>query len=149
MKSDEQRKQLDSDPVAQQGLPATAKKDNELEGVIESYEMAFRMQSAVPGVLDIKSESDAVKQAYGLDNNATRDFGTQCLLARRLSEAGVRFIEISNGGWTITTTCGSECRRTRGVSISRSPRCSRTSSSATSLKIRSSFGRRVRPHHHR
>jgi hypothetical protein len=99
MKSDEQRKQLDLIQTLNKDYLQQARKDNELEGVIESYEMAFRMQTAVPGVLDIKSESDAVKQAYGLDNNATRDFGTQCLLARRLSEAGVRFIEISNNGW--------------------------------------------------
>jgi hypothetical protein len=99
MKSDEQRKQLDLIQSLNKDYLHQAKKDAELEGVIESYEMAFRMQTSVPGVLDIKSESDAVKKAYGIDNNATRDFGTQCLLARRLSEAGVRFIEISNNGW--------------------------------------------------
>jgi uncharacterized protein (DUF1501 family) len=99
MKSAEQRKQLDLIQSLNQDYLHQAKKDNELEGVIESYEMAFRMQTAVPGVLDIKSESEATRKAYGIDNNATRDFGTQCLLARRLSEAGVRFIEISNNGW--------------------------------------------------
>jgi hypothetical protein len=99
MKSDEQRKQLDLIQSLNKDYLVKAKKDNELEGVIESYEMAFRMQTAVPGVLDIKSESEATKKAYGIDNNATREFGTQCLLARRLSEAGVRFIEISNNGW--------------------------------------------------
>jgi hypothetical protein len=99
MKSDEQRKQLDLIQTLNKEYLAQAKKNAEVEGVIESYEMAFRMQSSVPGVLDIKGESDATQKAYGLDNNATRDFGTQCLLARRLSEAGVRFIEISNNGW--------------------------------------------------
>jgi hypothetical protein len=99
MKSDEQRKQLDLIQALNKDYLHQAKKDNELEGVIESYEMAFRMQTAVPGVLDVKSESEATKAAYGLDKPATRDFGTQCLLARRLSEAGVRFIEISNNGW--------------------------------------------------
>jgi len=99
MKSEQQRKQLDLIQTLNKDYLRQARKDNELEGVIESYEMAFRMQTSVPGVLDIKDESDAVKQAYGIDNNATREFGTQCLLARRLSEAGVRFIEISNGGW--------------------------------------------------
>ncbi len=99
MTSDEQRKQLDLIQTLNKDYLQQAKKDSELEGVIESYEMAFRMQTAVPGVLDIKSESEPIKQAYGLDNAATRDFGTQCLLARRLSEAGVRFIEISNNGW--------------------------------------------------
>lgn len=99
MQGDEQRKQLDLIQTLNKGYLQQAKKDSELEGVIESYEMAFRMQTAVPGVLDVRGESDAVKSAYGLDNNVTRDFGTQCLLARRLSEAGVRFIEISNNGW--------------------------------------------------
>lgn len=50
------------------------------------------MQTSVPGVLDTKGESEATRKAYGLDNNATRDFGTQCLLARRLSEAELRLI---------------------------------------------------------
>ncbi|HEY3840596.1 MAG TPA: DUF1501 domain-containing protein [Bryobacteraceae bacterium] len=99
MKSDEQRKQLDLIQTLNKDYLAQAKQNAEVEGVIESYEMAFRMQTSVPGVFDIQSEPAATKQAYGLDNNATRDFGTQCLLARRLAEAGVRFIEVSNGGW--------------------------------------------------
>jgi hypothetical protein len=99
MKSPEQRKQLDLIQTLNKDYLAQAKKDAEVEGVIESYEMAFRMQTSVPGVLDVRSESDAVRKAYGLDSPLTRDFGTQCLLARRLSEAGVRFIEISNNGW--------------------------------------------------
>jgi uncharacterized protein DUF1501 len=103
MKNDAQRKQIDliqslNKDYAHQGR-ASAASDPELEGVIQSYEMAFRMQTAVPGVLDINGEPDAMKEAYGINQNATRDFGTQCLLARRLAEAGVRFIEISNPGW--------------------------------------------------
>jgi hypothetical protein len=99
MKRPDQRKQLDLIQTLNKDYLEKAKQDSELEGVIESYEMAFRMQTSVPGVLDIRSESEAVRKAYGLDDNVTRDFGTQCLLARRLSEAGVRFIEISNNGW--------------------------------------------------
>jgi uncharacterized protein (DUF1501 family) len=57
------------------------------------------MQTAAPGILDLKGESEATQQAYGLTDAATRDFGTQCLLARRLAESGVRFIEVSSGGW--------------------------------------------------
>src|SRR5437667_2866799 len=57
------------------------------------------MQTAVPGVLDLKSEPAAKRKMYGLDDEDTRDFGTQCLLARRLAEAGVRFIEIAHGDW--------------------------------------------------
>ena len=99
MKSAEQRKQIDLIQSLNQDYLHQAHEDAELEGVIESYEMAFRMQTAAPGILDLSGESDATRQAYGLNDNATRDFGTQCLLARRLAESGVRFIEISNNGW--------------------------------------------------
>jgi hypothetical protein len=99
MKNDAQRKQVDLIQSMNREYAQQANHDAQLEGVIESYEMAFRMQSAVPGILDLNDESDAAKQAYGLNDNATRDFGTQCLLARRLAEAGVRCIEISNPGW--------------------------------------------------
>jgi hypothetical protein len=99
MKSDQQRKQIDLIQSLNKDYQQHAKGDAELEGVVQSYEMAFRMQTSVPGVLDIAGESDAMKEAYGVTDNATREFGTQCLLARRLAEAGVRFIEISNPGW--------------------------------------------------
>lgn len=71
----------------------------EVEGVIESYELAFRMQSEMPKVLDLESESAKTKQMYGLEKQATSAFGRKCLLARRLAEAGVRFIEITHGNW--------------------------------------------------
>ena len=99
MKGEAQRRQLDLIQSLNREYLEQAKADAELEGVIQSYEMAFRMQSSVPGVLDLKGESEATRKLYGLDQAATRDFGTQCLLARRLAEAGVRFIEISNNGW--------------------------------------------------
>jgi hypothetical protein len=51
------------------------------------------------GVLELKSESQATRKMYGLDNAVTREFGTQCLIGRRLAEAGVRFIELSHGDW--------------------------------------------------
>lgn len=99
MKSPSQRKQIDLIQSLNQDYLHQAKADAELEGVIESYEMAFRMQTAAPGILDLTGESEATQQAYGLNDNTTREFGTQCLLARRLAESGVRFIEISNNGW--------------------------------------------------
>lgn len=71
----------------------------ELEGLIQSYELAFRMQMAVPGLMDLSTESPATLKAYGVDHPATGDFGRQCLLARRFIEAGVRFVEIGTGGW--------------------------------------------------
>jgi hypothetical protein len=73
----------------------------ELEGVIEAYELAFRMQSAFPKLMDISNESQATLDEYGIGSDAlpTDNFGRQCLLARRFVEAGVRFVEISYPDW--------------------------------------------------
>ncbi len=71
----------------------------ELEGVIQSMEMACQMQTSVPEVLDLSSESSAMQELYGLNQAATERFGTQCLTARRLAEKGVRFIQITHTGW--------------------------------------------------
>jgi hypothetical protein len=73
--------------------------DAELQGRIESFELAFRMQMEAPRVLDIESESEATKALYGIGVKETDDFGRQCLMARRLAEAGVRFVQVSDGGW--------------------------------------------------
>jgi hypothetical protein len=70
-----------------------------VEGVIESYELSFRMQGALPRVMDLAGETPATKRLYGLDDPATADFGRQCLLARRFVEAGVRFVELTHGDW--------------------------------------------------
>ncbi len=70
-----------------------------VEGVIESYELAFRMQAELPLVMDLAKESKATQALYGIGTRETDDFGRQCLLARRFAEAGVRFIEICHGGW--------------------------------------------------
>jgi len=70
---------------------------DQLESAIANYELAFRMQTAVPELMDIKGESAATRKLYGLDApyEHTRTFGTQCLVARRLVERGVRFIELT------------------------------------------------------
>ncbi|WP_038170802.1 DUF1501 domain-containing protein [Verrucomicrobium sp. BvORR106] len=73
--------------------------DPQIEGVIQSNELAFRMQNVVPQVMDLAKETEATKKLYGLDNSATETFGRQCLMARRFAEAGVRFIEVSAGNW--------------------------------------------------
>ncbi len=70
-----------------------------VEGVIESYELAFRMQGKLPDVMDLANETAAMNTLYGLDDPASADFGRQCLLARRLIEAGVRFVELTHGDW--------------------------------------------------
>ena len=78
----------------------TAKKypnDAELEARIKSYELAFRMQTKVPDVINFATESEATKQLYGIDNKVTKPFGEQLLAARRLAERGVRFIQIMHG----------------------------------------------------
>lgn len=73
----------------------------EIEGAIESFELAFRMQDEIPELLDLKSESESMLNLYGVGSGLPTDrFGRQCLLARRLAEAGVRFIEITAPvGW--------------------------------------------------
>ena len=71
--------------------------DSTLEARIASYELAYRMQSAAPEVVDFEKESSATKTLYGLDDQLTADFGRKCLLARRLVERGVRFIQIYSG----------------------------------------------------
>ena len=71
----------------------------ELEGVIHAQEMAFRMQTAVPKLIDLSRESATALQRYGVGPSATDRFARQCLLARKFAEAGVRFIEIGTGGW--------------------------------------------------
>ena len=68
--------------------------NGEVEAAILNYELASRMQTAVPRVTDISQETRATRELYGLDDPATEQFGSQCLLARRLVEQGVRFIEL-------------------------------------------------------
>lgn len=82
-----------------QAQKAAHPEDEAIDGVIESYELAFKMQSELPGVLNLQSESAATQKLYGIGNRATDDFGRKCLMARRLVEAGVRFVEISHGNW--------------------------------------------------
>jgi hypothetical protein len=69
----------------------------ELDSRIASYELAFRMQSAAPEAVDVSKESAATKKLYGLDDDRTRSFGVRCLIARRLVERGVRFVQVISG----------------------------------------------------
>jgi Protein of unknown function (DUF1501) len=70
-----------------------------VDGVIKSYELGFRMQDSVPALLDISKEPQHVLDAYGVKPGLEGSFARQCLMARRLSEAGVRFVEIRQPGW--------------------------------------------------
>lgn len=73
--------------------------DADLDARIESFELAFRMQTEAPEVLEIDSESESTLKLYGIDGGPTDSFGRQCLLARRLSESGVRFVQSSHAYW--------------------------------------------------
>ncbi|MGI9244867.1 MAG: DUF1501 domain-containing protein [Verrucomicrobiales bacterium] len=94
-----QRRQLDLVQAMNQDMLRRNQTNAELEGVIESYELAFRMQSSVPDVMDLSKESENTKSLYGIGKKLTNDFGTQCLMARRLAESGVRFIQVTHRGW--------------------------------------------------
>ena len=74
--------------------------DPALRARIKSYELAFRMQMSVPEALEFKQESEATKKLYGMDEEVTKPFGEVCLAARRLSERGVRFVQLYHGGNT-------------------------------------------------
>ena len=76
----------------------TRSDDTNLQARIHSYELAFRMQAHAPEAVDIANENAATKTLYGLDDERTEDFGRKCLMARRLVERGVRFIQIYSGG---------------------------------------------------
>jgi hypothetical protein len=77
--------------------------NTELEALINSYELAFKMQTEVPKILDIQKENKIVLDNYGIGQKPTDSFGKQCLLARKFAEEGVRFIEIGIGTWDFHT----------------------------------------------
>jgi hypothetical protein len=93
--------------------------DDELEARIAAYELAFRMQTAAPELVDISKESQKTLAMYGVEEKETREFGQRCLLARRLIEDGVRFVQVYSGntvGWDahsdVAKNHGDYCRRT-------------------------------------
>jgi hypothetical protein len=73
--------------------------DLEIASRIASYELAFRMQMSVPELLDLSREPAGIRTMYGLDEDSTRAYGTNCLMARRLVERGVRFIMVTHSSW--------------------------------------------------
>jgi len=91
-----QRQELDLiNQMNHEGLARTGP-DPALEGRINSFELAFRMQMTAPELQDISKESPATQKLYGLDDPKTREFGRQCLLARRFAERGVRFVQVTH-----------------------------------------------------
>lgn len=94
-----QRRQLDLLQAMNRDLAEAPGAPDEIDGVIRSFELAFKMQDTVPALLDISREPASVLEAYGVRPGPEGSFARQCLMARRLSEAGVRFVEITQSGW--------------------------------------------------
>lgn len=96
----QQRRQVDFIQQLNRGMLERAGGAHQnLEGVIESFELGYRMQDTMPELMDISRESAETLRRYGIGAGATDSFGKQCLMARRFVEAGVRFVEISYGTW--------------------------------------------------
>src|ERR1019366_328799 len=94
-----QRRQLDLIQSMNHDLVRAPDAPDQVDSVIQSYELAFRMQDRVPALLDISREPQSVLDEFGVRPGPEGSFARQCLMARRLSEAGVRFVEITQSGW--------------------------------------------------
>ncbi len=95
---EEQRKQLDLLARMNELRGAAGPENAELAARIASYELAYRMQNTAPEAVDMTSETEATRKLYGMDDERTEKFGRKCLIARRLVERGVRFVQVYSGG---------------------------------------------------
>lgn len=93
---DLQRRELDLLNEMNRGHLQQRGDDDQLDSRIASFELAFRLQSQIPALQDISNETEATLRQYGIDEGPTKNFGIQCLLARRFAEAGVRFIQVTH-----------------------------------------------------
>jgi hypothetical protein len=98
MSDAEQRRILDALRAQNEAHHALRADDTDLAARIASFELAYRMQSHAPEAIDLTRENEATQRLYGLDDPRTADFGRKCLLARRLVERGVRFVQVYSGG---------------------------------------------------
>jgi len=94
-----QRRRIDFLQRSNQRLLNRVQVDAQMEGIIESFELAFRMQARTPELIDLSRETTATREMYGIDGGASNVNGRACLMARRLSEAGVRFVQVTMDGW--------------------------------------------------
>ncbi|MFT5462254.1 MAG: hypothetical protein ACI8QS_001127 [Planctomycetota bacterium] len=99
LSASEQRAQLDLIQSLNRGALKGDKDNPNIEGVIDSYELAFLMQEAMPAIMKLEEETDETRALYGIDQGASDAFGRQCLGARRMLEAGVRFVQVTHGNW--------------------------------------------------
>jgi len=121
--------------------------DPRLNGIIESSELAFRVHDSLPGVLRLEKKPRPVQEAYGIQKGKpTKDFGRQCLVARRLAEAGVRFNELYHGNWdhhrNLFPLLPSRCEET-DLPIAAAPR---PRSTRPPRRHARHLGRRIRTH---
>ena len=96
---DQQRQSLDELALLNQAHAELHPSHDELAARMESYELAFRMQTEVPGIVDLEGETEQMREDYGINDRDSAEFGRRCLLARRLVEKGVRCVQIFSGGW--------------------------------------------------
>ena len=110
-----QRKRLNFLQSLNEGLLKRVRTDSQMEGVIQSFELAFRMQAETPGLVDLSSEVSSIRALYGIDGGPSDVNGKACLMGRRLSEAGVRFVQITMDGWDhhgdIRSALPNSCRK--------------------------------------
>src|SRR5207245_6205233 len=104
MEPREQRDMLDALKWYNEKHLASRADDSDLQARIASYELAFRMQMAAPELTDLSKETAATRNLYGLDDPGASEFGGKCLMARRLVERGVRFVQL----WSGSTTAGGD-----------------------------------------
>ena len=99
MSAEQERARLDQLALLNQNFNEKYPGISELSARIASYELAYRMQTCAPEAVDLSKESEATKKMYGLDDPVTAGYGRQCLLARRLVERGVRFVQLMSGAY--------------------------------------------------
>jgi hypothetical protein len=120
-----QRRQLDLMAAMNESHLHSVARDQALEGRMNSFELAFRMQGELPLVQDLSSETAATKKLYGIDDPVTENFGRQCLMARRFLDRGVRFVQVTHSDsevqWDQHSNLYLVIQRTLRKSISRSP----------------------------
>lgn len=109
--ADSRRRQLDFIEAMNAKHLERYGEDSELAARMESYELGYRMQTAAPDVFDLTGETAATQALYGVPDKETAEFGTHCLLARRLVERGVRCVQLRHGGWDAHSSLESNHRR--------------------------------------
>ena len=114
--SELQRQQLDLIQARNRMDQEASGEDRNIEGLVQSYELAFRMQMEAPAIFDLTKESKQTLDLYGIGEKDTDNFGRKCLMARRLAEAGVRYIQVTDNGWDHHTKIGELLRKSaRGI----------------------------------